>query len=405
MSEMTEQKKIEKAIKFFKSIASDAKVVLDSGFGTNQNESNLVYRNRKTYAELAIQALEEKQKLSDERKAELLDGAIKAYEDREKLAIENEKNKALIVKQENRINGLIEDNEKLKEEFQKTYNQVIEVEKDVQKENGILRVELANKAFECIDLEKKVDELTTQLKSNEKSKNLKSEYDKLYIKYFKLEKEYHDLEKTYNEYVESLNKCLFKDLLYSIVDDTAKKIMEEYDGKEMADKLMEYENSKLVSNSDEFKVGDWVKSNFNDNGIAAEIVEVINKDYVKVVFNKHYYNWNVKNIEHAKPQNEEQKKPCFSDYENGCDVCSYAKKHEYEYPCCDCTHGQGTNEHFTTEEPNFEWAWECISFDDKFVFGELIYFTSEKDAIDWCESVSSGGYNTTYRKVCRRKEQ
>ena len=33
-------------------------VVLDSGFGTRPGESDLVYRNRKKYAELAIEALQ-----------------------------------------------------------------------------------------------------------------------------------------------------------------------------------------------------------------------------------------------------------------------------------------------------------------------------------------------------------
>lgn len=36
----------------------DAKVVLDSGFGTHPGESDIVYRNRKMYAETAITALE-----------------------------------------------------------------------------------------------------------------------------------------------------------------------------------------------------------------------------------------------------------------------------------------------------------------------------------------------------------
>ena len=40
------------------SVKNDAKAVLDSGFGTNPNESNIVYKNRKLYAELAINALE-----------------------------------------------------------------------------------------------------------------------------------------------------------------------------------------------------------------------------------------------------------------------------------------------------------------------------------------------------------
>ena len=49
---------IKKAIKHFESVKNDAKAVLDSGFGTKPNESNIVYKNRKLYAELAINALE-----------------------------------------------------------------------------------------------------------------------------------------------------------------------------------------------------------------------------------------------------------------------------------------------------------------------------------------------------------
>ena len=48
---------IEKAIKHFECVRNDAIVVLDSGFGTKQNESNIVYKNRKLYAELAINSL------------------------------------------------------------------------------------------------------------------------------------------------------------------------------------------------------------------------------------------------------------------------------------------------------------------------------------------------------------
>ena len=49
---------IKKAIKHFECVKSDAVAVLDSGFGTKPNESNIVYKNRKLYAELAINALE-----------------------------------------------------------------------------------------------------------------------------------------------------------------------------------------------------------------------------------------------------------------------------------------------------------------------------------------------------------
>ena len=49
---------IEKAIKHFECEKSNTVVVLDSGFGTKPNESNIVYKNRKLYTELAINALE-----------------------------------------------------------------------------------------------------------------------------------------------------------------------------------------------------------------------------------------------------------------------------------------------------------------------------------------------------------
>ena len=49
---------LEKAIRFFKNMRDDNKVVLDSGFGMKKGENNLLYKNRKKYAELAIDALE-----------------------------------------------------------------------------------------------------------------------------------------------------------------------------------------------------------------------------------------------------------------------------------------------------------------------------------------------------------
>ena len=49
---------VKKAIRHFECMKNDAVVVLDSGFGTHKGESDLVYRNRKMYAELAIEALE-----------------------------------------------------------------------------------------------------------------------------------------------------------------------------------------------------------------------------------------------------------------------------------------------------------------------------------------------------------
>lgn len=55
---MTPKEAIEKAIRHFRCVRDDAQVVLDSGFGTHEGESDSVYRNRKMYAELAIEALE-----------------------------------------------------------------------------------------------------------------------------------------------------------------------------------------------------------------------------------------------------------------------------------------------------------------------------------------------------------
>lgn len=55
---MTEREKLEKAIKHFKCIGENAVVVLDSRFGTHEGESDILYRNQKMYAELAIEALE-----------------------------------------------------------------------------------------------------------------------------------------------------------------------------------------------------------------------------------------------------------------------------------------------------------------------------------------------------------
>lgn len=53
------KEQIEKAIRHFTSMRDDAVVVLDSGFGTGKGESDLFYRNRKMYAEIAIEAIRE----------------------------------------------------------------------------------------------------------------------------------------------------------------------------------------------------------------------------------------------------------------------------------------------------------------------------------------------------------
>lgn len=50
--------KIEKAIKHYKCERDGTIVVLDSGFGSKPGENNLLYRNRKERAQLAIDALE-----------------------------------------------------------------------------------------------------------------------------------------------------------------------------------------------------------------------------------------------------------------------------------------------------------------------------------------------------------
>lgn len=51
------KEEIAKAIRHFECMKNDAIVVLDSGFGTKPGESDLVYRNRKLYAEIAIEAI------------------------------------------------------------------------------------------------------------------------------------------------------------------------------------------------------------------------------------------------------------------------------------------------------------------------------------------------------------
>ena len=49
---------LEKAIRYFKNMRDEKKVGIDSGFGMKKGESNLLYKNRKKYAELAIESLE-----------------------------------------------------------------------------------------------------------------------------------------------------------------------------------------------------------------------------------------------------------------------------------------------------------------------------------------------------------
>lgn len=52
---------IEKAIRHFENMRNENIVVLNTGFGDKPNEHNTLYANRKLYADLAIQALQEKQ--------------------------------------------------------------------------------------------------------------------------------------------------------------------------------------------------------------------------------------------------------------------------------------------------------------------------------------------------------
>lgn len=51
------EEQIGKAVKHFISMRNGAAAVLDSDFGTHAGESDFVYRNRKLYAEIAIDAI------------------------------------------------------------------------------------------------------------------------------------------------------------------------------------------------------------------------------------------------------------------------------------------------------------------------------------------------------------
>ena len=57
---------------------NDEVFVLDSGFGTHEGESDTIYRNRKMYAELAIEALE-KQLPKQTKLVKRADGIISFY--------------------------------------------------------------------------------------------------------------------------------------------------------------------------------------------------------------------------------------------------------------------------------------------------------------------------------------
>ena len=52
------REKLEKAIKHYKCERDNAIVVLDSGFGSKPGQSDLLYRNRKERAQIAIDAIE-----------------------------------------------------------------------------------------------------------------------------------------------------------------------------------------------------------------------------------------------------------------------------------------------------------------------------------------------------------
>ena len=73
---MTESEAIKKAIRHFECMKNDAVFVLDSGFGTHPGESDLVYRNRKMYAELAIQALEKQIPKKAVQKSYMVKGTV-----------------------------------------------------------------------------------------------------------------------------------------------------------------------------------------------------------------------------------------------------------------------------------------------------------------------------------------
>lgn len=55
----------EEAIRRFEKQLTDARCVLDSGFGTNPGESDTLYRKRKEMAEIALQALREQEERED----------------------------------------------------------------------------------------------------------------------------------------------------------------------------------------------------------------------------------------------------------------------------------------------------------------------------------------------------
>ena len=66
--EVSTLERIKKTIRHCESVKKGAMVVLDSGFGTNKGESDIVYRNRKMYAETAIEAMEKQLPKKPEKK-------------------------------------------------------------------------------------------------------------------------------------------------------------------------------------------------------------------------------------------------------------------------------------------------------------------------------------------------
>lgn len=85
--------------------------------------------------------------------------------------------------------------------------------------------------------------------------------------------------------------------------------------------------------------------------------------------------------EHTEPQKEEKV----------CESCD-----EYWYNCKSCE-----KKNIIDADKIIEWVWEC---DSDCETCDNPAFTTEQDAIDWCESMASCGYVSEYRKVCRRKE-
>lgn len=68
---------IEKAIKHFENMYNESYAVLQSGFGKHKGENDLLYRRRKSYAKLAVEALKERQKYEKLNKKILTEEKLK----------------------------------------------------------------------------------------------------------------------------------------------------------------------------------------------------------------------------------------------------------------------------------------------------------------------------------------